>query len=394
MSSDESYLTDDPSVPTSSKAKRKKYAQKFKSEWESEFKNWLAPGKTDTEGYCKVCQKNISVSSGKLQLVRHQDSEAHRKKCKSVKKQPTLTSLIKTGKERTSLDVATKRADLYISAFVAEHNLPFTVTEHIPQLLAKVCCDSDVAKNIKCSRTKTTSIVKNIIGKLSSKNIYDILKSVKFSLIIDESTDLSTTKHLVLICRYFDGNQIRDRFLTLIAMKSSKAVDIYREIVSFLNKNNVPFLNNLIGFASDGANVMAGAHESVMAKLKTDIPHIFLMKCVCHSFALCSSSACMKLPRAVEDCIRNIYNYIANSPKRIETLKEFQNFTHTKSTKILHPSQTRWLSLEAVVSGTERKTVPTPPPPPTTPAPAQHQHQQQPVATSPPSKPAPNTAAA
>lgn len=106
-----------------------------------------------------------------------------------------------------SLELATKRADLYISAFVAEHNLPFTVTEHIPQLMAKVCCDSEIAKNIKCSRTKTTSIVKNVIGKQSSKDAHEILKDVKFSLIIDESTDLSTTKHLVIICRYFDGKR-------------------------------------------------------------------------------------------------------------------------------------------------------------------------------------------
>ena len=132
-------------------------------------------------------------------------------------------------------------------------------------------------------------------------------------------------------------------------MKNARAVDIYKAITDFFTENNVPYLENLIGFASDGANVMVGANESVMAKLKIDIPHIFLMKCICHSFALCSSNACAKLPKLVEDCVRNVYNYIANSPKRIETLKEFQNFTQTKIHTILHPSQTRWLSLEAVV---------------------------------------------
>jgi hypothetical protein len=43
---------------------------------------------------------------------------------------------------------------------------------------------------------------------------------------------------------------------------------------------------------------------------------------------------------------------VAGSPKRIETLKEFQLFTHTKIHKILHPAQTRWLSLESVVKNT------------------------------------------
>lgn len=132
-------------------------------------------------------------------------------------------------------------------------------------------------------------------------------------------------------------------------MKHSRAADIYKEIVDFFNEKQIPYLENLIGFASDGANVMAGVNDSVMSRLKNDIPHIFLMKWICHSFALCASNACLKLPKAVEDCVRDIYNYIGNSPKRVEVLKEFQNFTQTKIHKILHPAQTRWLSLEAVV---------------------------------------------
>lgn len=47
--------------------------------------------------------------------------------------------------------------------------------------------------------------------------------------------------------------------------------------------------------------------------------------------------------------MRSIYNYIGNSLKRVEILKGFQNFTQTKIQKILHPAQTRWLSLEDVV---------------------------------------------
>ena len=167
----------------------------------------MVPGKLNSEGYCKVCRKNINVSSGKLQLVRHQDSEAHRKNCKSLESQKTLTSFVRSNQDKVSLEKATKKADLYIAAFVAEHNLPFALTEHIPELLTKICSDSEIAKNVKCGRTKTTSIVKNVIGRLGSKSTIDTLKTVKFSLIIDESTDLSTTKHLVMIGRYFDGTQ-------------------------------------------------------------------------------------------------------------------------------------------------------------------------------------------
>lgn len=38
------------------------------------------------------------------------------------------------------------------------------------------------------------------------------------------------------------------------------------------------------------------------------------------------------------------------SPKRVESLKEFQTFTNTPIHKILHPVQIRWLSLENAVN--------------------------------------------
>lgn len=105
-----------------------------------------------------------------------------------------------------------------------------------------------------------------------------------------------------------------------------------------------------MGFASDGANVMVGKFNSVVSRLKVDIPNIYVFKCICHSFHLCASYACMKLPRGIEDLARDIYTYFSNSPKRIEAFKEFQTFAQTPIHKMLHPAQTRWLSLEAVVS--------------------------------------------
>lgn len=95
---------------------------------------------------------------------------------------------------------------------------------------------------------------------------------------------------------------------------------------------------------------MFGRHNSVVSRLKVDIPNVYVVKCICHSFHLCASYACLKLPRGIEDLAREIYTYFSNSPKRVEYLKEFQHFTNTKIHKILHPAQTKWLSLETVVS--------------------------------------------
>ncbi|KAJ8918500.1 hypothetical protein NQ315_015205 [Exocentrus adspersus] len=64
---------------------------------------------------------------------------------------------------------------------------------------------------------------------------------------------------------------------------------------------------------------------------------------------LCASHAAEKLPGAIEDLARDIYAYFKNSSKRLLELKEFQQFLKIKPHKILKVSQTRWLSLQAVV---------------------------------------------
>ena len=139
-------------------------------------------------------------------------------------------------------------------------------------------------------------------------------------------------------------------FLGLIPVIDASAESPFNKITDFFDQNEIPFRQNLIGFGADGANNMFGHRNSVASRFKELIPDIFLMKCICHSFNLCASYACLKLPRGIEDLARNIYSHFQSSPKRMGTFNEFQSFLEVKPHKLLHPSQTRWLSLEAVVN--------------------------------------------
>jgi len=118
---------------------------------------------------------------------------------------------------------------------------------------------------------------------------------------------------------------------------------------NILSDFNIP-LSNIIDFGSDGCNVMMGENNSVASRFRVSTPGIFIMKCVCHSAHLCVSEACKNLPRSCEDLARKIFNFLKSSSKRQSELKQFQRFMNIKSHKMLHPSQTRWLSLGAVVS--------------------------------------------
>ncbi|RUM29380.1 MAG: hypothetical protein DSY42_06665 [Aquifex sp.] len=288
---------------------------------------------------------HLKLTAGKTDLKRHSGNKKHIGNSKAVKGLSSLSSLMVS---KTDNDV--KEGELRLAGFIAEHDLPMSIADHLPKLMKTVCKDSKIAEKIKCGRTKVTGMLTNVTGKESHEQLLGLLREHKFSLIVDESTDKGCVKHLCMVARVIDNDSVRDFFLTLIPLKDATAQTLYNSVVKFFTENNISYKEHLIGFTADGANSMLGAHNSLSALLKADVPHLFIMKCICHSFALCASNACLKLPRSVEDLARDIYSYFNCSPKRIGELEEFQVFTNVKPHKILHPCQTRWLSLHMVVS--------------------------------------------
>lgn len=330
------------------KKKKKSYTQKYQQTWEEEeqFRGWLRRSKKGpTYAYCKVCDKDLVC--GKSELLKHSQYNTHRIKAK-VTPQRTLTSMLGFQKN-INLENQVKTAEIRFAAFVAEHNLPFNVMDHLSECIGASFPDSEIAKKFSSKRTKTTAIVNNVTGSFSFETTLKLLNTNKFSLIVDESTDTGVIKHLSLVARLCTLHVVEDIFLGLIPVPDGTADGLYRTIVDFFIKYNVDWKQNLIGFASDGASCMMGVHNSLSTKLKSHIPNLFLMKCTCHSFVLCANYACEKLPEAVELLARDIYTYFHQSYKRQNEFTQFQNFVAVKPHKMLQPSHTRWLSLHSVV---------------------------------------------
>ncbi|KAJ8928480.1 hypothetical protein NQ314_018961 [Rhamnusium bicolor] len=188
--------------------------------------------------------------------------------------------------------------------------------DHLPKLIRHICPDSEVAKSLKCSRTKATSLTKYRLAKEQLEIISRKLKQTKFSLILDETTDISTEKSLALVVRFFDEGVVKDRFFG----------------VGYT-------LDNLLGLAADNAAVMMGQLTGVQARFKDRLPNLFVLGCgVSFFFIYVPSAAAKKLPRSLEDFVRNIYNYFSNSSQRLSKLKKCQTFMSLKPNKLLHPN--------------------------------------------------------
>lgn len=289
--------------------KRKRYSHKYKKSWEElpNFKGWL---KSSTKGisfaYCSACHVHLSLNGGKRDVQAHAKGKKLAKNCSSAKQPSVLHMPSVSGRKK--LDDAVKESELRLATFICEHDLPVMTVDHLPQLIQSMCPDSEIAKNMKCHRTKLTAMIKNVTGKYSSSRLIDHLKCSKFSLIVDESTDKGCTKHLCMVARTLIDDKTQDCFLGLIPVTDASAHSLYNSVVNLFIGNRIPYKQNMVGFGSDGSNVMLGApHNSLASRLKNDVSGLFVMKCICHSFALCASQSCLKLPTFVEDLARDVY---------------------------------------------------------------------------------------
>lgn len=251
----------------------------------------------------------------------------------------------------SNLNKDIKTAEIRLAMFISEHNIALRTSDHLVSLFKSICPESNVVKSLTCNRTKATAITTNVIGLHEFEDLIRRMKTQSFSILIDESTDKSSTKHLAVVSRMVHNPSfnVRDEFVKLIEVSDASAKGVYDAIIHFFNSHDIPYKQNLAGFASDGANVMFGSKHSVKSLLEHDVPHLFVIKCLCHSLALCASYACEKLPNDVENLVHEVYNYMKFSSKRQNHFQEFQEFLNIKPYKLLQPSQTRWLALQACV---------------------------------------------
>lgn len=97
-----------PSTSTSTASSRKKlkYVQYFKQEWKDDFPSWLEESFNGTNyAYCKLCNKQISITSGKDALKKHRSSRVHLQSEKSLKSQPRISSFHVNEKQKTASQV-------------------------------------------------------------------------------------------------------------------------------------------------------------------------------------------------------------------------------------------------------------------------------------------------
>lgn len=171
-----------------------------------------------------------------------------------------------------------------------------------------------------------------------------------YSLLIDESTDISTDQTLIVYIQFVYNGEAQTRFLEITELSRGTADAITDTVLNLLEQKKLP-IEKAYGMATDGASVMVGVRRGVATQMKAKNPFMLSTHCIAHRLALASGQAADSVPylKQYQQYVNTIYKYYHYSPKHSSTLKEMQAILHSAEMKFKQVFHTRWLSFDGAV---------------------------------------------
>ncbi|XP_073504145.1 protein FAM200C-like [Phyllobates terribilis] len=181
--------------------------------------------------------------------------------------------------------------------------------------------------------------------------VADLISSLaKFSLQLDETTDVSNLSRLAVFVRYVKDNMIKEEFLFCKPLTTTtKAANVKKLVDDFLRDNNLSW-DMVSAVCTDGAPVMLGRKSGFGSLVKADAPHIIVTHCILHRHALETKTLPPKMAEVLKTVVECV-NYVRNSALRHRIFfSELCKEIGSEFEVLLYHSNVRWLSRGQVLN--------------------------------------------
>ena len=197
---------------------------------------------------------------------------------------------------------------------------------------------------LKGQQTFLSPQVQNeILEMMARKVLGDVAAEVReaeyFSVIVDESTDVTRQEQVSVSARFIDKNyEPQELFLGFYSTEDTSAATLATIILDTLQRLNLP-LAKLRGQCYDGASNMSGRIGGVQALLKKQQPMAVFVHCAAHRLNLATLTAVIPKLRCALSEASALVDFIRGSPKRLAMFRQEQS---EGSVGLRLFSRTRW----------------------------------------------------
>lgn len=205
------------------------------------------------------------------------------------------------------------------------------------------------------SKTIQNDIIECCGDIIQAKIVEKVKRNKYFSILVDETTDVSVKEQMSLCLRYYDRDQyiVREDFLAFIEVTSCTGQALFRTVKNHLELLGLD-IKNIRGQGYDGAANMSGNKEGLQAYISREQPLALYTHCYSHCLNLVLCKACsIPVIRNTIGKLKECTNFIRDSALRmnefIGKLKEAEQRYHPLK-KIKKMCETRWVEKhEAII---------------------------------------------
>ncbi|KAJ0978475.1 hypothetical protein J5N97_013949 [Dioscorea zingiberensis] len=175
----------------------------------------------------------------------------------------------------------------------------------------------------------SSDIQKDIINAAATETINVIVKDIGdalFSILVDESRDVSMKEQMAVVLRYVDKKGcVIERFVGIEHVTSTMAISLKAAIDRLFSRYGLS-IARLRGQGYDGASNMQGEFNGLKALILKENPCAFYIHCFAHQLQLALVGVAKKHVQVANFfcVVASVVNVVGASPKRSDILQEKQ----------------------------------------------------------------------
>jgi hypothetical protein len=181
----------------------------------------------------------------------------------------------------------------------------------------------------QCAKYTSPDIQKEILSIFAlkiRKHIREEIGDQKFSILVDETCDISKREQMAIVLRFVDiDGVLQERFFDLVHVRNTKALTLKAEICYVLSTYGFD-VQNLRGQGYDGASNMRGELNGLQALVLKECPYAYYVHCYAHRLQLALVAAAKDVVPVTQffQKLLFIVNTVDSSAKRHDELHDAQ----------------------------------------------------------------------